>query len=141
MIAWLEGRLWQAIAMAAGVLAVVGVVFGIVSAIRLKGVEAERDRLELSIRAPVTGWAARLSQCHANVDTLEQARITQNKATEAYAKEASARVAVAETELQRVRTQHAHDARRIAALIKPLNETGACARMNEADRRILEILR
>lgn len=141
MIAWLEGRLWQAIAITAGVLAVIGILFGIVSAIRLKSVEAERDRLELSIRAPVTGWAARLSQCHANVSTLEQARVTQNKAIEAYAKDASTRVAAAETELRRVRAEHAHDALRIAALVKPLHENGACARMSEADRRILEILK
>lgn len=141
MMAWLEGRLWQAIAVGAACLVVIAALFAVVADVRLRSVKAERDRLELSIRAPGTGWAARLTQCRQNTATLEQARATQNAATESYAHAASARVAAAEKQLDRVRAQHADDVRRFAALTRPLQSNDGCGRMSEADQRLLDILK
>lgn len=141
MIAWIEARIWQVGTIGASAAAIGLGIALLVSGARLKDAEAARDKLQASITAPGTGWAARLTTCQNNVVTLGSAIQTQNDAIKRTGEESAARLAAASAALKAAQRDNARAEAKVAALMKPLVGVNTCQRVIEADERLLESLK
>ena len=141
MFGFLTGRLWQAGAIGAGVVAAGLAISLAITSANLHRVEKERDDVRASITAPVTGWAARLTTAQNNVGTLERRIADQNVRIDALGRDSAARLAEAERGLAAAQRGQAAAETKIAAIMKPLVAVDSCARVYEADHRLLETLR
>lgn len=104
------------------------------------GHDAGAAKVQAAIDAPVTGWSARLAQCTANVAVKDAAIDGQNAQIMATAKISADALAKATADLQAARTANVKDAAKLASLMKPLTGVDTCARVLEADKRLLGTL-
>lgn len=141
MIAWLEARVWQ-FGTAVATLAAFGLAISLsITTARLHDAQKSRDALQASIDTPVTGWAARLTTCQNNTETLQAGIAAQNGQVEGLRAEGAKRMAEAQAALVAAEKRAAADQDRIAKLMKPLVGVDTCQRVIEADERLLESLK
>lgn len=132
---------WQIGAIAAGV-AAVGLTASVLwGQAQLKAARAERDQVRAAIEAPGTGWAARLAQSQLNNVTLQRAIDGQNAAIKANSEESARRLQAATEAVDQAKRDTARSKAKVAALMKPLSGFDTCARVIEADQRLLESLK
>lgn len=139
--AWLKPRAFSLISLVAHVLTIALSVAYLVASARLRDAVAQRDALQASIDAPVTGWAARLATCQGNAGVLQAGIKTQSTAIDELGAEGRKRLAAAEADLVAARKDTARAQARVSALLQPLSAGDACRRAVEADDRFLEALR
>ena len=132
---------WQIGAVTAG-LAAVGLAVAVLAGhAQLKAARADRDQARAAIEAPVTGWAARLAQCQLNAGALQRAIDGQNAAIKANGEESARRLQAAAEAVDQAQRGAARAEAKVAALMKPLAGFDTCARVIEADQRLLESLK
>ena len=105
------------------------------------GRKAGRAEVTATIEQPITGWKARLATCQESSDVLLGSIDTQNAAIEALRKDGDARLAEADKALTRAQNGRAAAEAKVAAIMKPLVAVDSCARVYEADQRLLESLK
>jgi hypothetical protein len=140
-VIWVQAQAWKLGTGAALATAVtLAVALGVCS-VQKGRAETARDALAASIDAPLTGWAARLSQCSANVDVLDDAIDGQNRVIEEAGKASTARLAEAAKSVAAARRDQVQSDAKIAVLMKPLVGADTCLRVIEADERLMRSLK
>ena len=138
---WIEARVWQIGAIGGGLVAAGLAVSLALTTANLHRIEKERDEVRASITAPVTGWAARLTTAQNNAATLEARIKDQNARIDALGRDSAVRLAEADKALTAAQRGQAAAEAKVAKIMKPLVAVDSCARVYEADQRLLESLR
>jgi hypothetical protein len=99
-----------------------------------KGVKDGRAQVTALIEAPNTGWRARLSQCSG-------ALATQNATMKTRSEEAAATLAAQAVTLREALDEAKRAQKTAAAVMRPLKATERCARLDEVDRRLMDMLK
>ena len=138
----ITGNVWKAAAIGAGVVIVgLGITIAVIDLDRAH-LRSEVADLTDKIENPQTGYIARLTQAQANVATLKAGLDEQNAKVEAQAAEAKARIAATEKRLVDAQAAAASAKTTLARLMAtPLIGKDVCARLSDADRRLLETLK
>lgn len=118
-----------------------GVYTAVVSLDRAR-IEVERKSLEQQIQDPKTGYVARLAQAETNVVTARAAVDQQNATLQSKSAADAAALADLSKQVAQANAATAAANTKIDRLLKtPLAGADACARMNDADKRLLETLK
>lgn len=131
----LTGRVWQAASIGATAIA-----FGL--GVKLAFVTMDRNHLRDQIENPATGYKVRLTTAEGNVTRLGAAIDEQNKAIDAAAAKGQQKLADAEILLAKYQRDNGRlDERLKGFLSKPLAGETSCARIEDADKALLEMLK
>lgn len=104
------------------------------------GVTDGKAQVQASIDAPLTGWSARLAQSEANYAKLKLTADGQTAELRAKSAADAATLASATKDLTAAQATTATYAAKIATLMKPLVGIDTCARVMDADQRLLGTL-
>lgn len=142
MIGWLQAQAWKLVGLGA---AAVALSLGVALAFQLGDkarITAERGALHRAINDPDTGYVVRLNTCRTTAASLEQAIEDQNARVRAQAEESARRVAAAEAAVGRARAETEAANARVAAFLSAAPQGATvCERVEDVDRRFLEMLR
>lgn len=98
-------------------------------------------RVQATIDKPLTGWKARLDQCHVNVTVLNDGLTRQNAALRARSDADAARLAQASKAVSAANQATAKAEAKSKALMRPLTGKTQCDRLLEVDARLMEALK
>lgn len=138
MIQWFETRVWQiGTTLSAG--AAVGLAGGLLITTLQKN---DLDRRLKQATAAYQTQAGNYQTCKNSKSTLAAAIIRSNEDVQRIANESAARIATARGQVEAARRENAIIQSRLdRALVTPIRGETPCARVDDVDQRVLEMLR
>ena len=95
-------------------------------------------RVQATIDAPVTGWAARLATCKGNAAALQAGLDAQSKAAAQMSEADTAALASATVALHTAQAATVRAQGKVGRVLAPLPAGDACDRLNAVDARLME---